>query len=197
MGIMTNFQKKKAADPQHGVVADGKGYKVVASMPGSKIGKQQAASAFEAEIEADLEKLKFIKSVKQKESEKAEHLVPKYLPVVQSLIAAGSAHPLLGQILVWLFDIKDIHKAMALAFYCIANNVPIPERFKRDLPTYLCDVVLDWAEAEFEAGRSVEPYFHQLCEAANDFELVDQITARMFRLKGLIAMAKEDYDMAV
>jgi hypothetical protein len=197
MGIMTNFQKKKQADPLHGV-GRGKGdFTIIATMPVSKIGKQQAVSAFEKELESDLAKLKFIKSIKQKESEKAEHLVPKYMPVVETLLTAGSAHPLLGQFLVWLFDIKDIHKAMALAFYCIANKVPMPERFKRDLPTYLCDVVLDWAEAEFEAGRSVEPYFQNLCEAAKDFELVDQITARMYRLKGLIAMAREDYAQAV
>ncbi|MGB3224539.1 MAG: phage terminase small subunit [Desulforhopalus sp.] len=197
MGIMTNFQKKKQADPNHGVDRGKGDFTVIATMPVSKIGKQQAVSAFEKEIESDLAKLKFIRSVKQKESEKAEHLVPKYLPIVETLITAGSAHPLLGLFLVWLFDIKDIHKAMPLALYCIAKKIPMPEWFKRDLPTFLCDAVLDWAEAEFEAGRSVEPYFHQLCEAANDFELVDQITARMHRLKGLIAMAKEDYDMAV
>jgi len=195
MGIMTSFQKQKKADPGYGET--GSGYKIVATMPGSSIGKQQAVTAFEKELAADLEKLSFIRSIKQKETEKAEHLVPKYLPVVQTLIAAGSAHPLLGQILVWMFDTKDIHQAMALAFYCIANKVPMPERFKRDLPTYLCDVVLDWADGEFEAGRSTEPYFEQMCEAAKGFDLPDQVTAKMYRLKGLIAEKKEDYAQAV
>ncbi|MGB3222535.1 MAG: phage terminase small subunit [Desulforhopalus sp.] len=197
MGVMTNFQKKKTADPNHGTGRGENGFKVIATMPGSAIAKQQAVAAFDKELEADLETLKFIKSIKQKEREKAEHLVPKYMPVVQNLIAAGSAHPILGQILVWLFDTKDIHTAMDLAVYCIAHEVVMPERFKRDLPTYLCDVVLEWAEQEFKAGRSVEPYFEQICTAAQGFDLPDQVTAKMYRLKGLIAAGKEDFEQAV
>jgi hypothetical protein len=194
---MTNFQKKKKEDPRYGEGERGKSFKILATMPGSSIAKQQAVSSFEKELEADIATLGFIKSIKQKEREKAEHLVPKYLPVVKSLMEAGSAHPLLGQILVWLFDIKDIHQAMELAFYCIAKKIPMPERFKRDLPTYLCDVVLEWAESEFEAGRSTEPYLTQICTAAKDFDLPDQVTAKMYRLKGLIALGREDYAQAV
>lgn len=110
---------------------------------------------------------------------------------------AGTVHPLLGQILVWLFDIKDIHMAMELAVYCIEKEIAMPERFKRDLPIYLCDVILEWAETEFEAGRSPEPYFEQICTAAQDFDLPDQVTAKMYRLKDLIAMGKEDFEQAV
>jgi hypothetical protein len=197
MGVMTSFQKKKTADPRFGEGENGKGFKIIATMPSGVIAKQQAVASLAKELEADLETLKFIKSIKQKEREKAEHLVPKYTPVVLTLVAAGSSHPLLGQILVWLFDIKDIHKAMDLAFYCIEKNIPMPERFKRDLPTYLCDVVLEWAEGEFEAGRSAEPYLEQICTAAKGFDLHDQVTAKMYRLKGLIALGRKDYAQAV
>ncbi len=197
MGVMTDFQKKKKADPHYGEGDSGRGFKILATMPGSSIAKQQSVAAIDKELAADLETLSFIKSIKQKESEKAEHLVPKYLPVVESMMAAGTDNPLIGQILVWLFDIKDIHQAMILAFYCIEKNIAMPERFKRDLPTYLCDVVIEWAETEFDAGRSPEPYFEQICVAAQDFDLPDQVTAKMFRLKGLIAFGKEDYGQTV
>lgn len=41
----------------------------------------------------------------------------------------------------------------------VPKYMPMPERFKRDLPTYLCDTIVDWADAEQDAGRSTEPYF--------------------------------------
>ncbi len=196
MGLMTTFQKKKAEDPTHGKSQKG-GFVVVGQMPGSKIGKQQAMGKMETELENDLVALKLIRSVKEKERVKAESLVPKYMALVDSLKAAGSNHFLLGQILVWLFDIKDIPQAMDLALYCIEHEVAMPERFKRDLPTYLCDTIVEWAENEHDAGRSTEPYFRQVCDLAKDWDFPDQVRVRIHRLRGLIAMKKEDFKQAV
>ncbi|MDD9304383.1 MAG: hypothetical protein HUK40_19375 [Desulfobacter sp.] len=194
MSLMAQFQQKK--DPEYGNEAQG-GFKVVGSMPGNSIGKQQTITKFEKELANDLEALGMIKSIKQKETEKASHLVPKYMPLVKSLTASGSDHPLLGQILVWIFDIKDIPAAMELALYCIEHEVSMPERFKRDLTTYLCDTIVEWAETEHEAGRSCEPYFTQVCDLAENWDIVDQIRARLFRLRGLIALSKEDWKQAI
>jgi hypothetical protein len=103
----------------------------------------------------------------------------------------------LGQILVWLFDIKDIPQAMDLAVYCIAHDVPMPERFKRDLSTFLCDTIIEWAENEHEAGRSCEPYFGQVFDLAKDWDIPDQVRARFYRLRGLIALKKKEWKQAV
>ncbi|MCP3941009.1 MAG: hypothetical protein GY710_05950 [Desulfobacteraceae bacterium] len=194
MSLMTRFQNKKKKDPNYGNTG---GAKVLGTMPTSAIGKQQVTADLEKELKKDLASLKMIQSIKQKESEKATHLVPKYMPVVNTMKASGSSHPLLGQILVWLFDIKDIHEAMALAVYCIEKKVPMPERFKRKLPTYLCDTIAEWAENEFEAGRTPEPYFGQLYDLAKDWDIPDQVRAKFFRLQGLIALKKENFKQAV
>jgi len=194
MSLMTRFQQKKKKDPDYG--ANG-GYKVMGTMPGSAIGKQQAMGKFEKELANDLASLKLVRSIKQKESEKAEHLVPKYMPLVTTLRASGSDHYLLGQILVWLFDTKDIPAAMDLAIYCIEHKVPMPERFKRDLSTYLCDTIVEWAENEHEKGQSTEPYFSQVCDLAKDWDIPDQVRARFYRLQGLIAMKHEDFKQAI
>lgn len=196
MGLMTNFQKNKKDDPARGELKEG-GYMVVGSMPGSAIGKQQVMGQLNKELENDLASLKMLRSIKQKEKEKAEHLVPKYMPAVKSLMGSDSDHPLLGQILVWLFDIQDIPAAMELAIYCIQHDVAMPERFKRDLPTYLCDTIVEWAEAEFEADRSSEPYFSQVCELGKDWDIPDQVRAKIYRLCGMIAFKKEDWKEAV
>jgi hypothetical protein len=194
MSLMTRFQQKKKADPGFGTNG---GFQVVGTMPGSSIGKQQALSKLEKELEGDLAALKMVRSIKQKESEKAEHLVPKYMPLVNSLRGSDSNHFLLGQILVWLFDIKDIPQAMDLAVYCIAHDVPMPERFKRDLSTFLCDTIIEWAENEHEAGRSCEPYFGQVFDLAKDWDIPDQVRARFYRLRGLIALKKKEWKQAV
>ena len=194
MSLMKRFQAEKKKDPSYGT---GVKSKVLGTMPTSKLARNQTLAKIEKELENDLAALKLIKSIKQKEQVKAESLVPKYLPTVTGLMASGSDHALLGQVLIWLFDIKDIAQAMDLAIYCIEHDVPMPERFKRDLPTYLCDTIIEWADNEFEAGRSVEPYFTRVFDLAEDWDIHDEIRAKFYRLKGLIAMDKEDFTMAV
>lgn len=194
MSLMKRFQEHKKNDPGYG---EGGRFAVLGTMPTSAIARQQALTGFEKELESDLDKLKLIRSIKQKETEKAEHLVPKYMPVVDTLKASGSSHPLLGQILVWLFDIADIPAAMELALYCIAHGVSMPERFRRDLPTYLCDTIVAWAEGEQEAGRAVEPWFGQICELARSWDIPDEVSAKMLKVKGLVAMDLEAWDDAV
>jgi len=56
---------------------------------------------------------------------------------------------------------------------------------------------LSWADTEFEAGRSVEPYFSRVFDLAENWDLHDEIRAKFYRLKGLIAMDKDDFTMVV
>lgn len=200
MGLMTQFQKEKKTDPAYGDPQKG-GYGVVGTMPTSAMGKQQVTGQFEKELANDLAALKMIKSIKEKERVKAETLIPKYMPLVGSLKGSGSDHPLLGQILVWLFDTNDIPGAMDLAVYCIEHKVPMPERFNRDLPTYLCDTVIEWAEKEFEADRSCETYFTQVFDLAHaddaPWDVPDQVRAKFYRLRGMIAFKNEEWKKAV
>ncbi|WP_419174413.1 phage terminase small subunit [Desulfosediminicola sp.] len=196
MGHMTNFQQRMTGKDKPGQL-NKDGYAVVASMPSSTIARQQTFAKMQAEMDGDLKSLKLIQSVKEKERVKKENLVPKYMPFADSLIAAAQTHPILGILLVWLFDIKDIPNAVRVALFCIEHAIPMPEWFKRDLPTFLCDVILEWAEAEVEAGRSVEPYFSQVYELTKELDMPDQVRAKIFRLQGLIAYEKGDYATAV
>lgn len=196
---MIKHQNKLHAGSGHSETRK-KGVIVVGSMPSSSLAKQQATMEFERELAKDVSALSAIKSIKEKERVKAETLIPKYMPLVGSLVADGSDHPLLGQILVWCFDAGDIPRAMELAVYCIEHDVPMPERFNRDLRTYLCDTVIEWAEAEFEAGRSCEPYFSQVFDLAHGehpWDLPDQVRGKFYRLRGMIAFKNEVWEQAV
>ena len=77
----------------------------------------------------------------------------------------------------------------------------MPERFNRDLPTFLCDTVIEWSENEFEEDRSCEPYFTDVFNLANTedapWDLPDQVRAKFYRLRGMIAYKKEDWKQAV
>ena len=190
------FQERKKKELSHGEVQPG-GYGVVASMPTSAVGKQQVLAALAEAVDEDVAALKLIQSIKEKELVKKKTLIPKYLDAIRGLMAAESDHPLLGQILVWVFDAKDIPLAMDLAEHCIAHKVPMPERFRRSLEVFLCDTVLDWTEAEHDAHRSCEPYFSRICTLAEGWDMPDEVRARLRRLSGLIALDREDYVLAV
>ena len=194
---MQNFQKAKKENPDHGKVEPGN-YQVLGSMPGgSKVVQQQATVDFEKEVERDLESLKMIKSKKEKESVKANSLVPKYLPFVDGLISSAKAHPFLGLFLVWLFDAGLFDKGLDVAKFCLAHEIPLPEKIKRDIPTFVADVICDWAENQYDDELSASPYFDEVFELVMEHDLHDEVSAKMLRLHGLIALRNEEYQVAV
>ena len=165
----------------------------------SVIGKQQNNELMTAAMQEDLKSLGDIKSRERRTEIKRTHLVPKYEAFVQSIMAAAQAHPILGQVLVWLFDIGEIHRACELGQYCLEHKIPLPERFKRSMDVYLADEVLGYADNEFRNGRSSEPYFSQQFELVKTgaFDLPDEVTGKYFRLAGLIAQQKNEFEQAV
>ncbi|MGL1932188.1 MAG: phage terminase small subunit [Desulfotalea sp.] len=197
MGITTEFQKNKKENPDHGKVEKGN-FQVLGVMPGgSKISQQKAAINFEKEIENDLVSLKLIKSKKEKESVKENTLVPKYTPFVDGLIASSTAHPFLGLFLVWLFDAGNFEKGLALAKFCLEFAIPLPEKIRRDIPTFITDVICDWAENQFDENLSASPYFEETFELVMDADLHDEVRAKMLRMHGLFALRNEEYETAV
>ncbi|WP_257293655.1 phage terminase small subunit [Endozoicomonas sp. YOMI1] len=161
--------------------------------------QQQNNRLMEVAMEEDLKALKNIRSKTHKVELKREQLVPKYKAFVESTMAANKVHSILSQYLVWLFDIGDIAEATKLGEYCLLQRIPLPERFRRTLPIYLADEVLLWSEQEWDAGRSPNPYFNnEFKRTVNDRnERPDELTAKYFRLAGLIAQADKRFDDAV
>lgn len=120
---------------------------------------------------------------------KREDLLPKYSVYVQRYRESGLNHPnpVLVQVLVWLFDTEQFEKALDLADFAMAQKQAMPERFRRDIPTFVADTVVDWAEGELKAGRSPEPYLSQLLpRVEKEWELFEKIPARYHKLLGLI-----------
>ena len=161
---------------------------------------KQLEEFLSASLAEDLAALKSISSVERKIAHKRDTLLPKYAPYVERLEESSATHELLGYYLVWLFDAGNIDEAVQFADYCLENGVKLPERFQSDIRFFVASKIMEWAEKEQEAGRSVDPYFgHIWSQAQADPEawnLPDDLLARKSRLKGLIAEQRGDLSSA-
>lgn len=176
---------------------------------------QKHLALMTAALDADLERISAINSRETRQALKRDELLPKYLDYVKRYRESGLNHPnpVLMQVLVWLFDTAQFEAGIELADFAIGQGQQLPERFKRDVQTFVADELIDWAEAEHKAGRSPEPYVSQLLprvdgnwegfkqggesERPASWELFERIPARYHKLLGVLAMDRKDWALAV
>ncbi|MCM2317957.1 MAG: phage terminase small subunit [Pseudomonas sp.] len=169
----------------------------------------------ETALAADLERISAINSREARQQLKRDELLPKYLPYVERYRESGLSHPnpVLMQVLVWLFDTAQFEQGLELAEFAIAQGQELPERFRRDVPTFVADEVIEWAEAEHKSGRNPEPYVSNLLPRVDGYwarittedeaslpapwELFERIPARFHKLLGIIAMEREEWAWAI
>ncbi|PWE46169.1 terminase [Pseudomonas prosekii] len=148
----------------------------------------------------DLERISAINSRELRQQLKRDELLPKYLDYVQRYRDSGLSFPnsVVMQVLVWLFDTVQFEAGFDLADFAMEQGQAMPERFKRDVPTFVADAVIEWAEAEQKANRSPEPYVSDLLPRVDgEWELTEQIPAKYHKLLGIRAMADKDWAKAI
>ncbi|WKN21487.1 phage terminase small subunit [Azotobacter vinelandii] len=148
----------------------------------------------------DLARLSDLNSLEARQQLKRDELLPKYLPYVERYRDSGLNHPnpVLMQVLVWLFDTARFEQGLELAEFAIAQGQELPERFRRDVPTFVADELIEWAEAEYKAGRSPEPYVSNLLPRVDgEWQLFERIPARYHKLLGILALDREDWATAI
>lgn len=161
----------------------------------------------------DLARLSDLNSMADRQQLKRDELLPKYLEYVQRYRESGLNHPnlVVMQVLVWLFDTEQFEDGLELALFAIEQEQEMPARFKRDVPTFVADAVIDWAEAEHKVKRSPEPYLSQLLpyvdgawEGLPEYDLVpfpwklfERIPARFHKLLGIVAMDNAEWAKAL
>jgi hypothetical protein len=91
-------------------------------------------------------------------------VLPEIMPFVDDYVAKGDRYPnsVAVQAMIWLFDIGDIERALNLALILIEQGHLMPKRFDRDMPTFVCDAVYDWANAQLKADQPAAPYLEHL-----------------------------------
>ncbi len=95
-------------------------------------------------------------------TERKRELVKEFLPPVEKYLADGERYEntALTQVMIWLFDIGDIDRAMRLGRAAVEQQQPLPERYKRDAVTAVADFVLEWATGR--GDQPIEPYFGEI-----------------------------------
>ena len=148
----------------------------------------------------DLERVSAINSRELRQQLKRDELLPKYLDYVQRYRDSGLSFPnsVVMQVLVWLFDTVQFEAGLDLANFAMEQNQPMPERFRRDVPTFVADAVIEWAEAEQKAGRSPEPYLSDLLPRVDgEWQLTEQIPAKYHKLIGIRALDAREWTKAI
>ena len=148
----------------------------------------------------DLERVSAINSRELRQQLKRNELLPKYLDYVQRYRDSGLSFPnlVVMQVLVWLFDTAQFEAGLDLANFAMSQDQQLPERFKRDVPTFVADEVIDWAEAEYKAKRSPEPYLSNLLPLVDgEWQLFERIPARYHKQIGILALDQRDFAKAI
>ncbi len=161
---------------------------------------QKHLKLMEDALAVDLERISAIGSHELRRQLKREELLPKYQEYVQRYRDSGLNFPnsVLMYVLIWLFDTADFDKALELADFAISQGQALPERFNRDIPTFVADEVIDWAEAECKAKRSPEPYLSNLLPRVDgEWTLYERIPARYHKQLGILAMDRRDWSVAI
>ncbi|NWC73817.1 terminase [Pseudomonas sp. P7759] len=154
----------------------------------------------EAALDLDLARLSDLKNLASKQSLKREELLPKYQEYVQRYCESGLNFPnrVAVQVMVWLFDTTQFEDALELADFLMEQGQQMPERFKRDIQTFVADAVCEWAYAEYNAKRSPEPYLSDLLPLVDGvWNLTEQIPSKYHKLIGMRAMEAEQWEVAL
>ena len=154
-----------------------------------------------ASLDIDLQRLKSKHDLKEKASLKAE-LLPRYWSFVADYMSRGHDYPNIVAVwvLIWLFDIGDIQRALPLAIYLARTKFqPTPASFDRDLKTFICDAVYDWASPNWKDNKSSSPYLDELVAVILDekWELAMPVLSKMLSAMAKNEMAKRNYANAI
>ena len=147
------------------------------------------------DFEEDRKHLRSFNAIADRVEHKRNVLVPKYKPYVQSYLESGEQfeNPIFTNLVIWLFDIKELDTAIEWCMTAIERDLPTPENFRRDWPTFCADEVLAWAENESERGNSIEPYFSQVFEKVEKgWRLHEKVHAKWFKFAGLYLIRNEE-----
>ncbi len=162
------------------------------------LGANTVLARFTKMIREDALLLKEIQSHEQRDEEK-KLLIPKYEEYLASYISQDKRYnnPVLVQVMVWLFDINEIERALGLAGLAITQKDNLPDGFNSKLQDWVLDTLFDWCEKEYEGKRTSEPFLSATIKFIETIDTFDQIKAKYQKLAGHYAFDAEQWEKAV
>ncbi|MEL0621780.1 phage terminase small subunit [Marinomonas arenicola] len=139
-----------------------------------------------------------VEDIEDRKPYKAEAVV-KLEAFVTGYVQSAAKYPNIVAvwIMIWLFDLGDIARAMPLALYLAAQKIQkMPTRFNSNIEAFICDQLYDWAAAQLKANKSAGPYLEQLINIieSEKWQLPDVVHGKMYAMYGkhLDAIAEDE-----
>jgi hypothetical protein len=164
--------------------------------------KGHALAHFQAAMQADLASLKALKTLDEKKAAKAK-MLEAYRPFVDDYLKQGHDYPndVAVQAMIWLLDVGDIEAGLNLALTLIRQgHQKMPERFdRRDIETFLCDAMYDWANALLKKEQSVSPYFDILAATLekDGWDVHPAVAGKVYAMLAKHKMREGDYPAVI
>lgn len=164
--------------------------------------KPNSMEHYQAAMDADLNSLKDLKTLAEKQAAK-KTMIETYWGFVKDYMDSGHAYPnsIAVQLMVWLFDTLDIERALDLAFHLIKPGIQkMPARFeRRDLETFVCDATYDWANELLKKEQSASPYLDTVvAHIDNDkWSLSPPVQSKMYAMLAKHKKNAKEYETAL
>lgn len=141
---------------------------------------------YQAALSADLNSLKALKTLEEKSAAK-KTMIETYWGFVDNYVKQGHAYPndVAVWTLIWLFDVLDIERGLYLALHLIKQGIHnTPVKFDRDIPTFVCDSMYDWANELLKKEQSVSPYLDTLAATieSDHWSLAPPVKSKVFAM---------------
>ena len=141
--------------------------------------------------------LKDMKSIERKVDYKRDHALPQLMDYVDGVITAdaGGENEIVTNAMIWLFDIGDLDRGLAVADYVVAHGLDAPDRYERDAVTIVADEasdrVLDRLKAEpapdADALAALDSQMAHVAQIIDGHDLHDQVSAKVLKAQGYVA----------
>lgn len=149
-------------------------------------------------LAASIDEMLNVEDIEDRKAYKAEAIV-KLIDFVNGYVSSAAKYPNIVAVwvMIWLFDLGDIARAMPLALHLAKQKIHnMPTRFKSEIETFICDQMYDWAAAQLKANKSAGPYLDDVIKTieSEKWQLPDVVHGKMYVMHGkhLDALAENE-----
>lgn len=181
-------------------------YQDLTPAPDSPIGHKLVGELanYQSAMEIDLIKIKAETTLEGKARIK-QTVLPTYLDFVNAYVANGDNYPndVAVQVMIMLLDIGDIEGGLDLGLHLVKQGQKMPQKFDRDMQTFLCDFIYDWASVQLKAEHSASPYLDVLTATTENDNwnmhpvCMSKLFAMLAKHKELAGSYQEAFDLCV
>lgn len=115
-------------------------------------------------------------------------ILEQYEPWIDGVLSAntGQSDEVFTTILVWQIDCENYDRALDMADYVLAYNLPLPERYNRTPATMVIDEICDKALTLFAAGVDKEKLIpinvlERLNDLTKSYDVPNEVRAKLYK----------------